>query len=73
MSTSTYQQQLLLEALVNVHSFEQLAEGDYVIDLLVENLGLSFFEAEVLVEGAFNLKQVRQDRSCRLGHMSWVH
>lgn len=56
---TTYQLRLLLEALIRVHSYEELADGEPVISLLVRHLGFSPDEAEAVVEGALNLKTVR--------------
>ena len=56
---STYQLQLLLEALAGVHSFEELSDGVPVISLLARHFGLDVFEAEAVVRGALDLKRVR--------------
>ena len=56
---STYQLQLLLEALAGVHSFEELSDGIAVISLLVRHFGFDALEAEAVVRGALELKTMR--------------
>jgi hypothetical protein len=56
---STYEVTLILEALAKVYSCHELSAGVSVINSLVRHLGLMPEEAEVIVEGALQLKHSR--------------
>ena len=56
---STYQINLLLEALVGVYSSQELSAGEPVISCLVVHLGVDVCQAEALVEGALEIKEAR--------------
>jgi len=56
---STYEVTLILEALAKVYSCHELASGLPVIRALVKHMGLDPEQAEVVVEGALQLKQAR--------------
>lgn len=58
---STYQVHLLLEALVRVHSLEELEDCGSIVSQLQHHLGLSVEEGEIVVEGAAQLKRLRID------------
>jgi hypothetical protein len=58
---STYQVHLLLEALVRVHSLEELENCCSIVSQLHHHLGLTIEEGEIVVEGAAQLKRLRMD------------
>lgn len=62
---STYQINLLLEALVRVYSSEELSAGEPVLSCLVDHLGFDNDQAEAFVVGALELKEAR----ARLGEL----
>lgn len=62
---STYQINLLLEALVGVYSSQELSAADPVVTCLVNHLGFDCQQAEALVEAALQLKVAR----ARLGDL----
>jgi hypothetical protein len=62
---STYQMDLLLEALAKVYSSQELSDVEPVVSSLVDHLGLSNELAEAFVTGALHLKEAR----ARLGDL----
>lgn len=56
---TTYQINLLLEALVKVYSSEELSGAEPIVSSLVNHLGFDSYQAEAFVAGALQLKEAR--------------
>jgi hypothetical protein len=69
---STYEINLLLEALVRVYSSQELAAAEPVVSCLVKDLGFENELAEVFVEGALLLKEARAKRGLVAPQDSYV-
>lgn len=67
---STYQINLLLEALVGIYSIQELIAAEPVVLSLVNHLGFDCEQAEAFVAGALQLKEARARlRDVRQGHL----